>query len=202
MKKQDELINEFLLREFQEAWTQYRHIESMRVQYLGFFFTVILGSLGFAITMLKDLSGKNVSLLFFGLLSMIWVLNWLTIFLYTSVRKSGFVLGHYNNVINNIRGRIYSENIELKGIVYERVSENPLMNMRIFSVQYVSETILIMSCILFTIIQIAGYFVSLQTKLLFSWQENIISVYALLMLATLIYVILIPKLQLRKAKNA
>jgi hypothetical protein len=42
-------IKPYLLAEFDQAWTHYRHVESMRTQYLGFFFTISLGSTALAV---------------------------------------------------------------------------------------------------------------------------------------------------------
>jgi hypothetical protein len=45
---------EFTMREWEQAWIHTRHLESMRGQYLGFFFTAVLGVTAFAGPRLAD----------------------------------------------------------------------------------------------------------------------------------------------------
>lgn len=52
-EKSDDPKYRLLIEEYREAWAHYRHLETKRSTYLGFFFTFAVGVLGFIFTMLQ-----------------------------------------------------------------------------------------------------------------------------------------------------
>ena len=140
MMKTDK-AEDLLVEEFKEAWSHYRHVESTRVQYLGFFFTVVFGISGFVIAVLKDLQPSSTSCLpsrlVLGLFTLGWLLFMLTILLFASVRKLGLVLRHYEGVIKQVRNMLYPSDWHIDTVLNIRESQHPVMKMGIlvFSTQ-------------------------------------------------------------------
>jgi len=96
-----------LCHEFDQAWDHYRHNETTRSQYLGYFFALSLGSVAFGAQAVKSrtlASGLDLALLAAFLL----VFALLTGFVYLRVRKAGVVLTHYDLQWNKIREYFYS----------------------------------------------------------------------------------------------
>jgi hypothetical protein len=84
-----------------QAWEQQRHLESTRSQYLGFFFTAVLGVTALAGPRLADDSLRTAGdLLTVAALAV--ALELLTGFLYVSVIRLNRVLGQYTELIRLI----------------------------------------------------------------------------------------------------
>lgn len=93
--------DEFTLREWEQAWAHTRHLETMRGQYLGFFFTAVLGVTALAGPRLADDSLRTSGdLLTVAVLAL--ALELLTGFLYLSVVRMNNVLGFYSKQIETI----------------------------------------------------------------------------------------------------
>lgn len=91
-----------LCHEFDQAWDHYRHNETTRSQYLGYFFALSLGSAAFgAQTVRSDALASALDLVLFGVFLLVFA--FLTGFVYLGIRKAGVVLTHYESVWNNIR---------------------------------------------------------------------------------------------------
>ena len=175
---------DLLLHEFQEAWSHYRHIEESRSQYLGFFFIVMLSSIGFLISLSQNLDLMTSSWSVFGILILFWLLYILTFFMFVSVRKMGVVKKHYEDVIARIREHFYIDEPDLNKILNIRDKKHQVMQSSLFSVQTSAEYILIGSCIILTLIEVIGFFI------LAMWQKYIIAVLAAIMILMLFHVIL------------
>ncbi|HTX67955.1 MAG TPA: hypothetical protein VMH50_02265, partial [Thermoleophilia bacterium] len=93
-------IDEHLEREWEQAWTHYRHLESSRMQYLGFFFTVLLGAVTVAAALAKYLPSALATLAIAALTFLVFLL---AVSLYISIRKTGFVLWRYSRILQTIR---------------------------------------------------------------------------------------------------
>ena len=92
-----------LVREWEQAWNHYRHLESSRNQYLGYYFTVLLASLSVSISLLRDVSTDEKSTVIFGLLVLVFIVFLITTVLFVSIKKSGYVLKNYKKIINSVR---------------------------------------------------------------------------------------------------
>jgi len=138
---------ETLLRdEFGQAWQHFRHLETMRSQYLAFAFTITLASLAAAITLIANIDEINSVVL---LLTAIFVLLYCLILasLYFSVRKIRIALAHYRKLIEDIRHYFYhrarsdfnydTEHLDITGRTYT------VLGWRIFRLQTTSESILV-----------------------------------------------------------
>ena len=92
----------YVMREWEEAWSQSRHLEAMRGQYLGFFFTAILGVTAIAGPSLIDSSLRTGGSQFV-LATLVFGLQTLSGFLYLAVQRINEVLAHYQKEILAIR---------------------------------------------------------------------------------------------------
>jgi hypothetical protein len=85
-----------------EVWAHSRHLETMRSQYLGFFFTAVLAVTAIAA---KDLAADGLrttgSLVAFSALML--GLEVLTAFMLLAIRRIGHVLGEYRKAVFQIR---------------------------------------------------------------------------------------------------
>lgn len=92
----------YVMREWEEAWNQSRHLEAMRGQYLGFFFTAIIGVTAIAGPSLVDDSLRTAGSQLV-LATLIFGLQTLSAFLYLAVHRINDVLAHYQEEIIAIR---------------------------------------------------------------------------------------------------
>ena len=93
------------MREWDEAWAHSRHLETTRGQYLGFFFTAVLGVTAVAGPRLADDSfGSPSSLLI--LAALVVGLQVLSAFLYLSVVRMNAVLSYYLRIVFAIRNEM------------------------------------------------------------------------------------------------
>jgi hypothetical protein len=97
------LSNDCLAREWEQAWNHYRHLETTRTQYLGFFFTVLIASIGLAVGLLKDVKHSDLPAVLFGLFVLAEVVFLITLGLYTAIKKMGYVLKRYHIIIRSVR---------------------------------------------------------------------------------------------------
>jgi hypothetical protein len=103
---------EFTMREWEQAWSHTRHLESMRAQYLGFFFTAVLGVTAIAGPRLADDSLRTPSsLLTVAILAL--GLQLLSGFLYLAILRMNEVLGYYLKIILAIKSWMLSRGAEL-----------------------------------------------------------------------------------------
>jgi hypothetical protein len=93
---------DLMWKSWDEAWAQSRHLESMRSQYLGFFFTVLLATVIFAIKEGAESSWLSSNALILSVTSALAV-ELLATALLASVRRIGEVLTYYTRVIAAIR---------------------------------------------------------------------------------------------------
>jgi len=131
---------DLLLAEFREAWAHYRHMEVSRGQYLGYFFTVTLASLGYFINVLN--SRAPTRSLIMGVCLYAVVLYALDTLIFTSVKKLGINLRHYEDVIYHIRIIILKDSIRYEPLLNIRKNSNHLRSSRIFGLQTTAEWIL------------------------------------------------------------
>jgi heme/copper-type cytochrome/quinol oxidase subunit 4 len=98
----DEQRWEHVKREWEQAWSQSRHLETMRGQYLGFFFTIVLGVTVVAAPKIADDSLRTSgSILIVVVLSV--GLQALSAVLFLAVNRLNNVLGYYDSVIFAVR---------------------------------------------------------------------------------------------------
>lgn len=107
------------MREWEQAWAHSRHLESMRGQYLGFFFTAMLGVTAIAGPRLAHDSFRAPgSLLLVAALAL--GLELLSGFLYLAVARINAVLAYYLRVVIAIREGVGSREgaIDLSAHLY------------------------------------------------------------------------------------
>lgn len=103
----DERGIEFTMREWEEAWSHTRHLESMRGQYLGFFFTAVLGVTAIAGPSLANGSLRGSSSLL-TVAALAVGLQLLSGFLYLAIIRINEVLGYYLKIILAIKAWMLS----------------------------------------------------------------------------------------------
>jgi hypothetical protein len=147
-------VDTLLLAEFDQAWQHYRHVENTRNQFLGFFFTISLGSAALAGPTLhgKTLQVPSRLLLDTGFL---WTISIVAICIYVAVRRAGPVMAGYETIHWAIRERFYGNSEE--GLALQRemsirsnvaVSSVPSM----ISIERMSEVVILV----FVALAIAG----------------------------------------------
>jgi len=86
-----------LCHEFDQAWEHYRHNETTRSQYLGYFFALTVGSAAFGTQAVNSRSlSSALDLLLLG--AFVLTFAFLTGFVYLGIRKAAVVLTHYESV--------------------------------------------------------------------------------------------------------
>jgi hypothetical protein len=95
--------------QWDEAWAHYRHLETMRGQFLGFFFAALLGLTAFAANeVADDALATSGSLVAFSAVTL--GLDLLAVTLLLALVRIGEVLAHYQKIIlaieREIRGRL------------------------------------------------------------------------------------------------
>jgi hypothetical protein len=109
-----------LCHEFDQAWEHYRHNETARSQYLGYFFALTVGSAAFGTQAVNSHSlSSALDLLLLGVF--ILTFAFLTGFVYLGIRKAAVVLAHYESVWNNIRKYFYT-NADFQSEPYSSLS--------------------------------------------------------------------------------
>ena len=137
-------------REWEQAWNQYRHIESTRSQYLGFFFTVLVASISVAIGLLKDVKIDDKTTVIFGLLVLAFIVFLITIGLFTAIKKIGYVLRRYEKIMNSVREEsdfVSSEAFPFN-LAHMRGYPREVLDSGLFSVQRSAEIVLAVGSIL------------------------------------------------------
>lgn len=137
-----------LLEMYKEARSHYRHIESSRTQYLGFFFTVFLGSLGFIISRLEEIRTEPWTLL--GTTVLVLVVNTLTTAIFMLVRKARSTLDFYVDTCKRIELRIFGRTLLIPS------SADSIIGNRFFSNQNIAEWTLVGTAIILGMVQVVN----------------------------------------------
>ncbi len=95
---------EFLLEDYRQAWTHYRHVEDERLRYLTFYFTATLGSAAIAAPLIAS-SKLNLELQLITAAAFLAVVQAVTFFVSATVRRFGSVLTHYSEAMARNRRR-------------------------------------------------------------------------------------------------
>ena len=130
-------------RRWDQAWSQSRHLETMRSQYLGFFFTVFLGLTAFSATQLgSDSLGTSFDLVVFA--AILLGLDVLSGFLLLAVARIGDVLRYYTSVIVAIEESSVGSATrhDLGWLASIPLSEKTTLRRRLRSTQGVAESVL------------------------------------------------------------
>lgn len=93
-----------LLREYDNAWVQSRHLETTRSQYVGFFLTFLAAVVALVGSRSADAyhdprTAVELSLVVAGMSAVTW-------FVSVSTRRWGVVITHYDDVILGVRQRV------------------------------------------------------------------------------------------------
>jgi hypothetical protein len=138
---------ETLLRDdFGQAWQHFRHLETMRSQYLAFAFTITLASYAAAITLVANIEKiDSMVVLLTGVFVQLYCL--VVGSLYFSVRKIRVVLAHFRRTIEDVRHYFYDRvktgfDYDTGRLDISRQSYT-VLGWRLFRLQTASELILI-----------------------------------------------------------
>lgn len=149
--------DEFLKSELQHAWTHYRHLETIRTTYIGYYVTVLLGTSGWLVTQLKDgfvhppARGLIVGLLSFGL-----VLFGVAALLMMTVIRIGFVLATYEDLMISARHYFYGGFSSQAYVVWDIRKRLPeVVTRQKFRIQGAAEYLGIATCCLVTVAEFA-----------------------------------------------
>lgn len=144
-----------------QAWNHYRHLESTRGQYLGFFFSILVASVGLALGLIRDVKPDAQAMIIFGLLVLAFVDFLVTIGLFTAIKKTGYVLKRYEIIMNTVR-RIsgFRSSRELPfDLADMKGYPGIVLNSGVFSVQRSAELVLVVaSCIFVALLVILATF--------------------------------------------
>lgn len=95
----------FLAEMYQQTWNHYRHLEVQRTNYLAFFFTAALGTVGVGIPLIITGDGSSLFAKLMTALALVFVFEALGLFVFASLRRSGRVLKHYDEAMRSIRNQ-------------------------------------------------------------------------------------------------
>ncbi len=171
---QIENLRSFLTEEFRNSVMHIRHHENLRSRHLAFFFTVLLASIGFFITQLKDFDLENMTHEFFSIsLLLILVLSIFGSLILIIVKKQGFAMASHESKIHWIRMFILSEFDLNHDIISGKYSSaNPIRSSPLFSVQKSFEYILIGSSLILNILILFIYLKSIGMPF-FDFSRNV-----------------------------
>lgn len=94
----------FLLEDYRESWSHYRHIEDARLRYLSFFFTASLGSTAIVAPVIAAAAvGTNLKLIAGAAFLAVFLA--FTFFVFVAVNRFGWVLRHYDIAMRANRHR-------------------------------------------------------------------------------------------------
>jgi hypothetical protein len=82
-----------LLRDYEQAWNHLRHVETVRIQYTSFFFTIVLGSIALSVPLFVQRTGSVPSLVVASCFT--GGLATFSSSIYLSMRRIGVQLRHY-----------------------------------------------------------------------------------------------------------
>jgi hypothetical protein len=143
-------------RVWDQAWEQSRHLEMLRGQYLGYFFTAILGVAVFLGKDIADGSLRTVgSLVVLAVVS--FLLDLIAAFLLLAVARIGDVLLHYGVMLRGIQDELRTQTgAEETTPLWLRVpTESAAGRRRLRSTQGAAEAVLQLSLVAFPMILIA-----------------------------------------------
>ena len=105
MKILGDRAEQLLLQELDQSWEHYRHLEDTRVKYLGFYFTILLGSIGIVATIGPRVPQKpdGIALLLVFASAYLAAFFAMNMIIYAAVRRLGVVLKSYDTIMTNIR---------------------------------------------------------------------------------------------------
>lgn len=167
-----------LLREWEQAWNHYRHLESSRSQYVGFFFTVLLATISIAIGFMKGITLDSKPIVIFGLIGLIFVDFFITISIFIIIKKTGYVLRRYEIIIETVREEFGVESSEKLPFDLADMKDYPsqVFDSKIFSVHRSTEIILGFSCFLFVALLITALLYLFISKIYFEWWQKAIGI--------------------------
>lgn len=98
------LSDAFLLEEFREAWTHFRHLETQRMDYLKFFVSLLAATAAVvaAIAARTD-PVRTTTPVLLSILGATYLLASVSTLIYLAIRKLRYSLDHYRNVIQRVR---------------------------------------------------------------------------------------------------
>lgn len=177
----NDLKKEMIKQEYCEAWNHYRHMEIDRSRYLGFLFTFLIASIAFLLNTFSklDMSKELPIWLFLMVYFLLSIINLLSIFIYTNIKKLSFALTHYDKVIERIRVDVFSKN-DLKKFKLDVGKSHPIMNSKLFSNKILSEILCLLICIVLDVVQI---------KILGLTWENTLHYIAMFMLVVIVFLL-------------
>lgn len=179
-----------LLTEFTELWSHYRHLESNRATYIGFFFTVIIASIGYylkiSIEFYSSAKSVNSELFIFGSIIFGWILLILNLYIYSCIKKIGYVLYPYEKAIENLRHLVYSNKSDIDSSINIRKINSSISNT--LSIQQLSNLLLLVIAIILYIIIMSSTIFSFCNSYINCWQFIILSILLIILNIGIIFI--------------
>ncbi|GEO09494.1 hypothetical protein [Segetibacter aerophilus] len=171
--------HDFVTEEFRQAWTHYRHLEEGRVKAMNFFYTVLFVVVGLSLTVIKDFDKRYLTWVLLGIFVLFFCLNIFSLYIYLNIKKTGFVLRHYEDVMRRVRIMMYDNSYTYDSLFNIRDRQHNVLKLKVFSAQYSAEYILILFMYLIDMI-ILGLVLKYYPSLGFLFLLSIISILAFL----------------------
>ena len=127
------------MKEYNEVWQHYRHLENARTKYMNFFFTALFAVFSFftALIRLDKFETSNQELTLWMIL--LYIFSAFTLYIFINIVKIGWVLDGYNRIQREIRQLFLDTKTINKISVTNYLPKN---SKKIFRLQYSAELFL------------------------------------------------------------
>lgn len=144
-----------LLKEFEQAWQHYRHIEIARNTFFGFCLTIIIATVGFALTGSKGLLNPN-EVMFFGIFIFSTLISVTLVYMAAAIYKQDYLLRFYSGVWNAIREKYYGDEYAYLKAKFDVYAQNHrILKDKKFSHQFCITLLIVIFIVLLTVAEIA-----------------------------------------------
>ena len=151
----------------QHSGSHYRHLENQRNQYVGFYFTVLVGSAGLTLNIISGESfSQDSSILLVGVNLIIMFNLIIGAVLLAAIKKNGFALKMHEQVlIWAINKSLNEEKLKLDDILGDFGSHNKTLTSKVFSSQLAMEYVIVFISLLLDILYLFVCCYSLDSKI-------------------------------------
>jgi Na+-driven multidrug efflux pump len=136
---------EFLIELFKEAYNHYRHLENQRNQYMIFYFTLLIGSVGLITAIISKENPLDHNRYFqIGVEMVLWFNLVVSAILLAATKKNGFALKRHERIIYSTANQLLSvENRGYEDFTKPYDDKHPYYESRIISTQLAIEYVII-----------------------------------------------------------
>ncbi|GAF99937.1 unnamed protein product, partial [marine sediment metagenome] len=128
--------------------------------------------------LMKGITSDSKPIVIFGLIGLIFIVFLVTISIFITIKKTGYVLLRYERTMKTVREEFKVESSEKLPFDLADLKDYPsqVFDSKIFSVQHSAENILGFSCFLFVTLLIAAVVYLFTSKIYFEWWQKTIGV--------------------------